>query len=854
MKKHLRTFGLLFLLLLLPAILLPALSITAAAEEDTCQVTVMIQLGDNPPQAALRKDDKGNANYSINSTQIADASKPNVYTFPKNDKLWIEWLSAIPGYQFDHWELTSSDPTTEVPDSYYSMTLSHGYTFIARFEVQKYTLKYTAALSESDIGKPDHPSIQLESGYEKSHTYGTEVTLAKLATSVETHKFVAWNLYLEGETDESRVLDTRAAGATIGANEYPHNLVLVPKWEPKSFSVTRHDVYIKADGTFGELGTYTGEAEFNTVISAKTFGGDKSYRGYAGIYTEMTDSYKDNAATPSQITVSASADANHVYRIYKPNSYTIQYAGFDSVPDAWKKTHTYGTDTALPIPDWTTGEKFVGWEIVRAAGDDWISEPLKQNADGSWTLLGDAFDGNGTLTLQPKAYAVSCDESTLYGNTPALPTTCAFADWLEISASAYPMAREGYTFLGWRIAGSDDAYAVPFLVAAKSRVEDLTLEAGWQPNEYTLVFASGNGDYTPYDRGTESLTVVFDGSLSSIRVPACEGFDFLGYWDGDTPCYDADGTPVLDAWTVASDRTLAARWKIQEYPLEIRVQDSNGANLSNCVTVSISVNGGEAEPYDPARLYAYDSKLTVSVAVKDAYRGRLIACGDTALAYARSETLALTVGAEDQALSFVLLPIDPKPVLIALIALIALQLIAIFALLIGRGRRKRYHVYSAAIFAFPAIRGDILAVVVLAAVAAILQIILIILIAKSAPVRKAPRTKALRTKKPHSKKARPAAPSVDSAPADPAPAGSAGFTGFSPAEDSFASWEDELVEEPEFFSNDEELPTDGASDAENADDALLRDRFSAVTEGEESFDEDNFIEPSANPTYSLPEE
>lgn len=682
MKKPIRVARLLFLLILLPAILLPALSFSASADE-TYTVTMMVQYGTEDAVPALRDDPETETkNYSINAKQPVGEDTPNVFSFAKGGPVWVEWISKKEGYSFDTWKLKNiaTGMVSEVPDNsliYELEDLQNDYIFTAVFVPNQYSLSYKQVLNDGDLYKG--PEYTLPEGYARTHTYGETVTLpTPLTGTIRSYSFVEWNIYREGD---KVWLDQRKAGATVGENEFPYDLLLIPVWSPNSFPVIRHDGYRAADGSFAELGTYT-ETEgvpYGTEVSAATFGGEAAYRGYS--FDPATATKFDNEH-PLVITVNyfteGNENPNHIWRVYTPLTYTVNYDGCEEVSGSWSgpTSHVYHTDTVIPTPT-RTGYTFARWEAVIAEGDDWSATPLTDNGDGTWTLSGDAYAGNASLTLRavwtPNEYHISYRTETLHGNgetAALLPKVCKYDQILTIDAGNYPMAREGYTFLGWKIDGSDDSTcALPFVIAASTQTVDLTLEAVWQANTYTLTLDPVNRDdatgkeYTLTSGGTTSVTVAYDGSLTRIEPPRCSGFSFQGYYNGGELVFTPDGAPDAGylVWKVASDLTLTAHWKRNDYALTIPVTGANGTDVSDQATILVSRNGGTAVPYDPAVRYPYESVLTVTVTVNDGFDGQLISRNGEAIPHAKTDTVSLTVGAGEATLSFVLLPAEPKP-------------------------------------------------------------------------------------------------------------------------------------------------------------------------------------------------
>ena len=103
-------------------------------------------------------------------------------------------------------------------------------------------------------------------------------------------------------------------------------------------------------------------------------------------------------------------------------------------------------------------------------------------------------------------------------------------------------SKEGYTFSGW------DA-----MIPETMGYEDLSFNALWDANAYTVAFNAGEGTFKD---GTAQKTVTAD-YASAINapsdVPVLTGYEFAG-WN------DENGDPVIFPLTVTGDMTLTARF------------------------------------------------------------------------------------------------------------------------------------------------------------------------------------------------------------------------------------------------------------------------------------------------------
>lgn len=564
MKRTIKFAWLLFAALLLFALVFPF----ATAADGTYTVTVVVTNNEETPSdygmIALRA---GNVEIPTETGEytVPAGSRIDITATPKNGYEFVGWVYYCNGDQI------GVDNGGEV--SSFLEEIGADYTVHAKFRPCTYSVNYVG--QTNNYGFDYHgPTGYLLSSSLQSRTYGVDATVPTPVLSNGSHTFLRWEAYRQpGDTSSFATLTETEN--VIGGTSFTWDIYLVPVWQTESFDVTRMDGYRNENGVFVPLtdDPVTASIEYGTVVNGNTFGDDRSYRGYA--YDPLT---AEKETDYTEITVKTNSESNKVYRYYTARAYTVEYEDCEGVLNDWEnagaayRTHTYDQNTVIPNPA-RTGYTFGGWEIVTSGGDLWNTDTgivnLVDNGNGTWTLHGKAYDSSlsGEVSVKlralwdPITYTVTYDPATLYGNdVSALPTSCEYNVPFIISPS---MTRTGYTFLGWRISGTADDPVTTFVIPASGRTDDVTLEAVWNANTYTVTLDTAQGSQTLTERGTESVSVIFDAALPAITPPACEGWDFTGYYLGNDLYYNADGTPAVAAWIIDAGGTLSARWRIQ---------------------------------------------------------------------------------------------------------------------------------------------------------------------------------------------------------------------------------------------------------------------------------------------------
>ncbi len=183
-----------------------------------------------------------------------------------------------------------------------------------------------------------------------------------------------------------------------------------------------------------------------------------------------------------------------------------------------------------------------------------------------YVKVGDACERIVTLTLDAnggstpavtKVYMISRGEDEYEGFFKDMALT------QHVTCDDLKSERTGYTFVAWgelmyvSAAGSCEFDTNDFF----KNEDDMTIQATWRANEYTVTFNANNGT-----GGPSTATVVYDAKMAKLTsLPTRTGYQFAGYYDaatGGTMYYGADGTATR-TWDKAANTTLYAQWVIE---------------------------------------------------------------------------------------------------------------------------------------------------------------------------------------------------------------------------------------------------------------------------------------------------
>ena len=244
-----------------------------------------------------------------------------------------------------------------------------------------------------------------------------------------------------------------------------------------------------------------------------------------------------NGTTPqTDVGIAQGSTGNlHFEANWTANGYKILYTGVDGADvSTFPTKHVYGTDTAIPNPT-KTGYGFAGWKVNGSA------------AARDLTLSGTAYTADITLEATWTANEFTITYSGVEGaDVSTFPTKHVFG---KDTAIPNP-TKTDYSFAGWKVNGS--AAARDLTLSGTAYRADITLEATWTANEFTITYSGVEGA----DVSTFPTKHVF-GKDTAIPNPTKTGYGFAGWKvNGSTAARDL----TLSGTAYTADIALEATW------------------------------------------------------------------------------------------------------------------------------------------------------------------------------------------------------------------------------------------------------------------------------------------------------
>ena len=244
-----------------------------------------------------------------------------------------------------------------------------------------------------------------------------------------------------------------------------------------------------------------------------------------------------NGTTPQTDVGIAQGSTGNLYfeANWTANGYKILYTGVEGADvSTFPTKHVFGKDTAIPNPT-KTDYSFAGWKVNGSA------------AARDLTLSGTAYTADITLEATWTANEFTITYSGVEGaDVSTFPTKHVFG---KDTAIPNP-TKTGYGFAGWKVNGS--AAARDLTLSGTAYTADITLEATWTANEFTITYSGVEGA----DVSTFPTKHVF-GKDTAIPNPTKTGYGFAG-WKVNGSAAARDLTLSGTAYT--ADIALEATW------------------------------------------------------------------------------------------------------------------------------------------------------------------------------------------------------------------------------------------------------------------------------------------------------
>ena len=430
------------------------------------------------------------------------------------------------GYTFGGWT-TNEDGTGTTYGDGANITLESNITLYAKWSENPHTIT---------LGTIDNGTVEASAYSAKE---GDTITLT--ATPNDGYEFVSYAVTGASGT---------AVTVTDGEFTMPNESVTV------TATFKAKDLTVKVDSvTNGDVTIENGE----TDVTEKT---DAHVDDTITLNVIPATGYKVKSVTyvktgdDTAAAVNATAGENNTYTFTMPAygvtvkaefeaiSYTIAFDGNGATSGSMNNITDvkYDADQKLTKNAFTkTGYDFAGWQLDSATYKDEDTVKNLTSEDGETvTLVAQWTAATYDITLNPNEGTINSGNVDKYtfGTGATLPTD---------------ITKTGHDFGGWY---SDSNCTDGNEVTAISATEYGAKEywAKWTPSEYTITYNSNGGSEI------EDGTYTYGEGMTELPNPTKPGYDFVGWFDGDTKVESI-------ATTETGDKALIAQWTAINYTI-----------------------------------------------------------------------------------------------------------------------------------------------------------------------------------------------------------------------------------------------------------------------------------------------
>ncbi len=446
---------------------------------------------------------------------------------------------TMEGYTFTGWN-TQEDGTGDAYTVPEYMEHDEDITVYATWEKNQYTITFN-----SDQGSAVDPIIAY---------YGDPITVPADPTR-EGYEFKYWYYRNRGEAYDF--------GTTMPALDVKHNIntksiTLTAFWEIQKYTITFD--------TDGGSAVAPITEDYGTAITKPS---DPTKPGYTFLRwdTEIPGTMPANNMT--------------IKAVWEANEYTIAFEE-NGGTDVENITKAYDTDVTAPANPTKKGHNFVHW--------------YEQGSEDTAYVFNKMPLGGVTLYAKWDAieYTININANGGTNKDGSAIESIAQDYGTEITAPADPV-KEGYTFNGWFVAGTETKYTFPETMPD----ENVNIEAKWTINPYDVIFY--NYDGTEYNKTSPDFGTAI---AAPEGEPVREHYTFVGWSLTNDTTDDETETPI-DFATANLTVTVGGN---KFYPIFKRVP----VTLELIANSSARVTTDGAEPPITGYIYGIAAKTNVA--------------------------------------------------------------------------------------------------------------------------------------------------------------------------------------------------------------------------------------------------
>ena len=405
------------------------------------------------------------------------------------------------------------------------------------------------------------------------------------------YMFVGWNTKPDGSGET-------ITSATIVSKTEDHTIYA--QWVS-----TRYTLTLDGNGGTYRRTTYTwwGPQTTYEPTTTKTVTYNRAYgtmeeperEGYT--FAGWNTNKDGSGETITSQTIVSKLEDHTIYAQWTPEEYTLTLDGnggtytvvhqdqgwywwqtYETQEPTTTKTVTYDSAYGTLEEPKRTGYTFAGWNTKQDGSGNTVTAETIVKTAGNHTIYAQWTPEEYTLTLDGNGGTYRRTTYTWWGpQTTYEPTTTKTITYNSAYGTMEEPEREGYTFAGWNTKQNGTGETITSATIV-NRLENHTIYAQWQINQYTITFDSNGGS------AVAPITQDYGTTITAPADPTREGYTFTG-WSEEIP-----------STMPAESITVTAQWRINQYTITF---DSNGGSTVAPITQDYGTT--ITAPADPTR-------------------------------------------------------------------------------------------------------------------------------------------------------------------------------------------------------------------------------------------------------------
>lgn len=345
---------------------------------------------------------------------------------------------------------------------------------------------------------------------------------------------------------------------------------LYAKWVEDIPENRKYTIAFNSNGG-SDINAYT-DLAYNSLITSPS---KPTKEGYVFVGWFFDNTYaKEWNWTLDRVTSNMTLYAKWVSESDATGCDIINATGFD-MEGRILKTKVPNAQNKFVLSEALTMSPYSTWYVSNdSEGKDMIPSATVNLKEGDNVFYVNIISGTGTNKRQ---YEVNIRRRLLYSVTFYITPSSEEQGIFEEDSLIVieEVEREGYSLIEWQYDGATWNLDTDIIT---QEIGNMTLEAQWKANEYTIEFDSNGGSEV------ENIIVVYDEEYT-FSVPSKSGYNFGGWKLEDGSVLTNEKGESISVWKIPANTKVYAFWNVNSYQITYNNVDGASHNNRNSYTV-----------------------------------------------------------------------------------------------------------------------------------------------------------------------------------------------------------------------------------------------------------------------------